>query len=354
MNAYVRDVIEGRARGPAAALVRGLLAAASAGYGTLHGLHRWSYLMGLARTAMLPAPVISVGNISAGGTGKTPLVEWVVRRLERRRLRVAVLARGYGRRPDGGDDEDLMGRSDLVRRYADPDRAGAGRRAVAEFHPDAFVLDDGFQHYRLHRDLDLVTVDATNPFGYGRLLPRGLLRDRPGALRRAHAIVLTRTDQVTPAELEALRAEVAAHSLDRPVIDTVHRPVAIRTLSDRRSWNVDWVRGRRVYAFCGVGNPGAFRRTLESAGADVVKFRAFPDHHVYRPAEERHLEVEAQEFMAGALVTTEKDATKLDASAFRLPVASLRVELEAVRGGERLEAILESAVRSPDPAIATL
>ena len=312
--------------------------------------------MGLVRRVQLPVPVISVGNISAGGTGKTPLVKWVVQRLERRRLRVAVLARGYGRRLDGGDDEDLLGGSDLVRRYAHPDRAGAARRALAEFRPDVFVfvLDDGFQHYKLHRDLDLVTVDATNPFGGGRLLPRGLLRDRPAALRRAQAVVLTHTDQVTPAELEGLKQEIARYSLDRPTIDTVHRPVGIRTLADRRSWNVDWIRGRRIFAFCGVGNPGAFRRTLESAGADVVKFRAFPDHHVYRPAEARQIEVEAQEFMAGALVTTEKDATKLDPAAFRLPVAALRVELEAVRGGERLDSLLESAVRSPDPAIATL
>ena len=354
MSAYLRDVIEGRRRGLGAATVRGLLSIASAGYGALHGMHRMSYLMGLRRRAMLPVPVISVGNITAGGTGKTPLVEWVVRRLERRRLRVAVLARGYGRRLDGGDDEDLLGVSELVRRYAHPDRAGAARRAVAEFRPDVFVLDDGFQHYKLHRDIELVAVDATNPFGNGRLLPRGLLRDRPSALRRAHAIVLTRTDQVTPAELDALKGEIARHSLDRPVVDTVHRPSGVRTLGDRRSWSVDWLRGRRVYAFCGLGNPGSFRRTLESAGADVVKFRAFPDHHAYRPAEARQIEVEAQEFMAGALVTTEKDATKLDASAFRLPVASLRVELEAVRGGERLEAILESAVRSPDPAIATI
>jgi tetraacyldisaccharide 4'-kinase len=164
--------------------------------------------------------------------------------------------------------------------------------------------------------------------------------------------VLTRTDQVTVAELQALKEEIARHSLDRPVIDTVHRPAGVRTLADRRSWGVDWLRGRRVYAFCGLGNPGAFRRTLESAGAEVVKFRAFPDHHVYRPAEAKQIEVEAQEFLAGALVTTEKDATKIDPSMFRLPLASLRVELDAVRGGERLEAILESAVRNPDPAIA--
>ncbi len=354
MSSCLRDVVEGRRRGPGAAVVRGLLSVASVAYGAGHALHKLAFDLGLARRAVLPVPVISVGNIAAGGTGKTPLVEWVVRRLERRRLRVAVLARGYGRRPDGGDDEDLLGTSELVRRYADPNRVSSARRAVAEFHPDAIVLDDGFQHYRLHRDLDLVTVDATNPFGYGRLLPRGLLRDRPSALRRANAIVLTRTDQVTPSELASIREDLARHSLDRPVIDTVHRPAAVRTLADRRAWGPDWLKGRRVYAFCGVGNPESFRRTLESAGAEVVKFRAFPDHHVYRPAEARRLEVEAQEFLAGALVTTEKDATKLDAAAFRLPVASLRVELEAVRGGERLEAILESAVRSPDPAIAAL
>jgi tetraacyldisaccharide 4'-kinase len=352
MNAYLRDVLEGRRRGLGAALIRGLLSGASMGYGALHGLHRGVYQAGLLSQAVLPVPVISVGNLTAGGTGKTPLVEWVARRLERRRLRVAVLARGYGKRSDGGDDEDLLGASELIRRYVDPNRAAAGRRAVAEFRPDVIVLDDGFQHYKVRRDIDLVTVDATNPFGYGRLLPRGLLRDRPSALRRANAVILTRTDQVTVAELQGLREDVARWSLDRPVIDTVHRPVGVRTLVDRRTWGVDWLRGRRVYAFCGIGNPGSFRRTLESAGAEVVKFRAFPDHHVYRPAEAKQIEVEAQEFLAGALVTTEKDATKIEPSMFRLPVASLRVELEAVRGGERLEAILESAVRNPDPAIA--
>src|SRR5688572_7041711 len=161
MNAYFRDVIEGRRRGLGASLLRGLLSAASVGYGAVHGLHRMSFLMGLARPAVLPIPVISVGNLSAGGTGKTPLVEWVVRRLERRRLRIVVLARGYGRRPDGGDDEDLLEPSESVRRYAEPDRAGAAKRALLEFRPDVAVLDDGFQHYRMHRDVDLVTVDAT-------------------------------------------------------------------------------------------------------------------------------------------------------------------------------------------------
>ena len=354
MNAFVRDVIEGRRRGLGASLLRGLLSAASIGYGAAHGLHRLSFLMGFARPAILPIPVVSVGNLTAGGTGKTPLVEWVVRRLERRRLRVVVLARGYGRRADGGDDEDLLEPSERVRRYAEPDRARAARRALAEFRPDIAVLDDGFQHYRIHRDIDLVTVDATQPFGNGRLLPRGLLRDRPSALRRAHAIVLTRTDQVTPAELSSLREDVERYSLDRPVIDTVHRPSAVRTLSDRRLWSVDWLRGRRVYAFCGLGNPGAFRRTVESTGAEIVKFRSFPDHHPYGPSDARQIEVEAQEFMAGTLLTTEKDATKLDPAAFRLPLAALRVELEAVRGGERLDALLDSAVRAPDPAISAL
>ena len=354
MHNYARDVIEGRRQGLAAAGVRALLSVASAGYGALHGLHRLAYSLGFARSATLPAPVISVGNISAGGTGKTPLVEWIARRLERRRLRVAVLARGYGKRADGGDDEDLLGPSDFIRRYADPDRVRSARAATREFRPEVFLLDDGFQHYRIRRDVDIVAIDATNPFGYGRLLPRGYLRDRPASLRRAHAIVLTRTDQVTPAELEGLRAEIAGYSLDRPIADSVHRPVGVRTLADGRARGLDCLKGRRVYGFCGLGNPGAFRRTLVAAGADVVKFRAFPDHHAYRLAEAQQLQVEAQEFMASDLVTTEKDATKIDAASFRLPVAAVRVELEIGRGIERLESILESCVRTPDPAIAAL
>lgn len=352
MKSYVLSVLQGRRRGLLAFLTLGALRAASVGYALAHGLHRLGYALGLLRAARLPAPVLSVGNLTVGGTGKTPLVELVARRLARRNLKVAVLARGYGRTGAGVDDEDLLGGMPNVTRFTGADRVASARRATAEIHPDVFLLDDGFQHYRVRRDLEIVTVDATNPFGPGGRVPRGLLRDDPRALARADLVVLTRTDQVTPAELSLVRERVAALSGGRPVVETVHRPCAVRTLWNGRTAPLEWLKGRAVYAFCGLGNPESFWRTAKAAGADVVKTRAFPDHHAYSPRDLRQMEAEAQEFMAAAMLTSEKDATKIEPSSFSRPLAALRVELEVTRGDELLEALLDRLVRDLAPAAA--
>ncbi len=345
MIPYLKAVMEGRRRGFAAAVARGFLSAASLLYALGHLLHRLAYATGIRRSVKLPVPVISIGNLTTGGTGKTPLVELLVRRLVARRLRVAVLARGYGR-TSAGDDEDLLAGIAGAARFAGADRVASARRALEEFKPDVFVLDDGFQHYRIRRDADLVTVDATGPFHNGRLLPAGLLRDRPSALRRADLVVLTRTDQVTPADLAQVRERVALHSGGLPTMETVHRPSGVRLPRENRTVGLDWLRGRSVFAFCGLGNPESFWRTARGAGADVVKTRAFPDHHPYGAKDLRQLEAEAQEFMADLMLTSEKDATKLDPASFSRPLAALRVELEAVRGDDALESLLDRVVRS--------
>ncbi|MBI4565477.1 MAG: tetraacyldisaccharide 4'-kinase [Planctomycetes bacterium] len=352
MRNYLLDVIHGRRWGVKAAAVRAALSAGSIAYETLHELHRLAYRLGLARSVRLPVPVVSVGNLTAGGTGKTPLVDYLARKLAGRRLRVAVLARGYGRRPNGGDDEYMLESLGLpnVARFAAADRAAAARRAIEEFAADVLLLDDGFQHYRIRRDLEVVTVDATNPFSNGRLLPRGLLRDRPSALQRAGVVVMTRVDQAPEPELKLLRERIAKISGARPIVEAVHRPTAVRLVWNEREAPVEWVRARRLFAFCGLGNPEAFRRTLESCGARIVKFRAFPDHYFYRPLDLLKIEAEAQEFMAEGLITSEKDACKLDPAALHLPLASLRVEMELVRGEERLDALLDTLIRDRAPA----
>jgi tetraacyldisaccharide 4'-kinase len=307
--------------------------------------------MGLLRSVRFPCPVVSVGNITAGGTGKTPFVEFLARWFARKNFRIAVLARGYGRIDDRSDDEDLISEMELenVVRLPGRDRVAQGRKAIAEYRADVLILDDGFQHYRIQRTLDLVTVDATAPFANGHLLPRGLLRESPSALRRAGLIVLTRTDQVAPDELRRLREQ-----LGPDVVETIHKPVSVRSLWNRKRHGTDWLRGRCIYAFCGVGNPDAFRRTLESLGAQVVKFRAFDDHHRYGAADIRRMSAEAQEFMAEAIVTTEKDATKVNPEVFDLPLAALRVEIEVTRNEELLEERLLEVVRDIPRAAAPI
>lgn len=348
MRRYYLSVIGGQRRGPVAAILRGLLRAGTIVYAALHGGRRLLYRFGLLRSVRLPCPVISVGNLTAGGTGKTPLVEYLARWFARRNFRTAVLARGYGRAADGQTDDEELPELENVVRLAGRDRVALARRAIDDHRAEILILDDGFQHYRLQRTLDIVTVDATHPFAGGMLLPRGLLRERPEALRRADLIVLTRTDQASPEELAALRERVG------PAVETVHKPMHVLNLWDRRKHALEWLRGRRVFAFCGVGNPDAFRRTLEALNADVVKFRAFPDHHPYMAQDLVRVSVEAQEFMAEVIVTTEKDAARLDPEGFELPLAVLRIEIEVTRNEGLLEERLLAVVRGIPRAAAPI
>jgi tetraacyldisaccharide 4'-kinase len=351
MRRYYLSVITGQRRGPLALLLKGLLALGTVVYAALHGGRRLLYRMGLLRSTRFPCPVISVGNLTAGGTGKTPLVEYLARWFARKQVRTAILARGYGRQGGRGtDDEDLFSEMELenVVRLAGKDRVANGRKALQDFRAELLILDDGFQHYRIQRTLDLVTLDATCPFANGHLLPLGLLREKPSTLRRADLVVLTRTDQVPAVELEALRARVG------PAVETVHKPVLVRALLGRKAHPVEWLRGRSVYAVCGVGNPEAFRRTLEAAGANVVKFRAFEDHHRYDAQDLRRINAEAQEFMAEAVLTTEKDALKLDPERFDVPLHALRIEIEVVRHEELLEERLLAVVRDLPRAAAPI
>lgn len=341
---FYLETISGRRRGPLASMLRAALWIGSIAYVLGHAARRTLYRIGLLRAVKLPIPIISVGNLTSGGTGKTPLVEHLARSLARRNLRTVILARGYGRMGDGRDDEDLQSEMEIehVVRLTGPDRVASARRALAAFRPDVFLLDDGFQHYRLHRDLDLLVIDATNPFAGGRRIPRGLLRERPAHARRADVVVLTRCDQVEPAGLESLRASIERIAPGKPVVECVHKPVQLRILSTRTRRAPEHLKGRPVYAFCGIGNPEAFRRTLESLGAVIAQFRAFEDHHVYTPRDVQQINAAAQEFMAEMIVTTGKDARKLDAESFPLPISALIVELEIQRGEEFLEARLQA------------
>jgi len=352
MRRYYLSVISGQRRGVTASLLSGGLWLFTIVYAALHRSRQILYKVGIFRAHRFACPVVSVGNITAGGTGKTPLVEFLARWFARKNYRIAILARGYGKSATrGSDDEDLISEMELenVVRLPGKDRVATGRKALSEYRADLLILDDGFQHYRVQRGLDIVAIDATQPFANGHLLPRGLLRERPSALRRADLVILTRTDQVGRAELEDLRAKIG-----QKAVETVHKPVHVRSLWNRKKHGLEWLRGRNVYAFCGVGNPDAFRRTLESVGANVVKFRSYEDHHAYVTLDLRRMNAEAQEFMAEAIVTTEKDATKVNAEGFELPLAALRIEIEITRNEELLEERLLAVIRDIPRAAAPI
>jgi tetraacyldisaccharide 4'-kinase len=272
-------------------------------------------------------PVVSVGNLTLGGTGKTPCVEWVSRFYRGRDVAVAIISRGYG--AEGGrNDEAMVLEENLpdVPHLQDPDRVAAAERAVEELESELIVLDDGFQHRRLHRDLDVVLIDATCPPTRDHLFPGGTLREPVGGLRRAGAIVLTRCDQVPAEEVERLRTWLAKRWPDTPVALTEHRPVEVGNGAERAP--VAELAGRTVGAFCGIGNPAAFRRTLAALGAKVAEFRTFPDHHRYTRDDVADLTRWAARLPADSpLATTQKDWVKL-----RLPDLAGR-RLWAVRIG---------------------
>jgi tetraacyldisaccharide 4'-kinase len=343
-----KRLVDGTDRGPAAALARLALAAVAAPYGVVVAARNAAYDAGLLGVARADVPVISIGNLTLGGTGKTPLVAWTAALLARLARRPAIASRGYGARPGETSDEaaELAILLPGVPHCADRDRRRAAARAVAA-GADVVVLDDGFQHRRLARDLDVVAIDATDPFGCGHLFPRGLLREPLAGLARADAVVLTRSAAVDPPRRAAIRAALAAACGGRlpPVwAEADHRPVGLRTASGGTR-SLDELRGRRVFAFAGIGNPAAFRATLVAHGAEVAAFRPLPDHHAYAAADLESLAREAAAARAELAVTTLKDLVKIRrATLDGLPLAALEIALAVPGGGEALEGVILQAV----------
>lgn len=310
------EVIAGRDRSTGAALLRGAATLAEGGYRLAVACRNGAYDAGVKPSRRAHAPVLSVGNLTTGGTGKTPIVMHIARRLRAMGRRPAILMRGYMADADAPSDEAALYREALADAavVVDPDRV-AGAAAVAAERPevDALVLDDGFQHRRIARDLDLVLIDASEPWGYGHALPRGLMREPRSALRRADAVVLTHCEGATAAELAALDAEVGRWHGRPPIAHVEHAWEAVVDASGATvaSGAVGASSGRRrVVAFCGLGNPGRF---FEEAGRwfEVAEAHSFEDHHRY---DERSVEWLADRLAstgAEAGLTSEKDWSRL-------------------------------------------
>ena len=318
-------------------------------YGAVTRTRLALYRRGTFRTTKLERPVISVGNITAGGTGKTPLVEWVAKTLARSGKTVCILTRGYGREnpqqrvvvsdgntildtPSEAGDEPYLLATNLLGSAAvisNADRASAGRYAIETFNTDCFVLDDGFQHLRLARDLNIVTIDATNPWGGGQLLPHGRLREPLSGLIRADCVVLTRCDQVD--NLETVRTQVTDLIRDLPLFES--RMKAVNTL----------FASGPVAAFCAVGNPKSFFEQLRKHGYELVVEKAFTDHHSYTQKDVDELISAATRANAKSLITTAKDAVKLRSLSFSLPWQVLQIEIEIKNEGALAELILAAS-----------
>ncbi|HEV3122165.1 MAG TPA: tetraacyldisaccharide 4'-kinase [Isosphaeraceae bacterium] len=334
-------LIRGETRGPLATLARAGLGAAGGAYRLAVAGRNLAFNRGWAAAVRAEVPVVSVGNLTLGGTGKTPMVEWVARWYQSRGVRVALLSRGYGQR-GRMNDEGLVLEENLpeVPHLQGPDRASLARVAVEELASQVLVLDDGFQHRRLARDLDLVLLDGLDPFGAGRVFPRGLLREPVSSLRRAGLVVLARADLLAPAERLRIRHEAERRAGPLQWAEARHAPLAVVD-AEGQATPLERLDGARVAAFCGIGNPVAFRSTLEHLGAAVAGFKAFPDHHVYRATDLSELASWARSLDADLALTTQKDYVKLRTSTLgSVPLLALKIAMELLAGATQVEQAL--------------
>jgi tetraacyldisaccharide 4'-kinase len=301
-------------------------------YGAVVRLRGWGYAAGVLRTDRLQAPVISIGNLTMGGTGKTPTTIALGKRLLDSGHRVAILSRGYKGEHSGGPllvsdgqcihatareagDEALVIARNLPRALVAVarKRAQAGAWLEKHFGVDVHLLDDGFQHLQLHRDLNLLVVDATNPFG-GGLPPRGRLREPLDAIRRADAVVLSRTE--VGHGYDELIEKIRRYKPGIPCLFVHQRLVSLRKLGEEKELPLEALSDVDVVAFAGIGNPSQFLTTLGQAGIRVIQSFSFPDHHYYQTRDYHSLVRECEKLNVNVLITTEKDAEKISAADF--------------------------------------
>ncbi len=322
------------------------------------------YRLGIPPRKKLPVKVISVGNITVGGTGKTPLVRYLAQFYISRGKNPAILLRGYKSEFSGDVGVVSNGKEILM----DPDEAGeeavmlarqlpevpvliggdryrTGMYAIEELDVDIVILDDGFQFLRLRRDLDLVAIDAVTPFGYDYLLPRGLLREPVRALRRADVIIITKVEHLPQKPLEKLRQRLIAIAPDALIVEAKHRPVFLRDFTGREEKELE-LNKDRVLAFSGIADPQSFESSLQNMGADIVLRLRFPDHHHYSEEEILHIFSEAFTRQAELIITTEKDVMGLPPhlqeliAGQKMTLWVLGIEVEISSGEERFEDLL--------------
>ncbi len=290
-------------------------------------------------------PVVSVGNLTTGGTGKTPVVCFLAKWFRSRDVRVAIVSRGYGRGQADSNDEalELYARLPDVPHVQDPDRVAAARIAVEELEAQVILMDDGFQHRRLHRDLNIVLIDATVPFGYGFLLPRGLLREPLSSLKRADLVILSRCDCVEKTQLQKIEQEIRGYSETLSIIQSAHVPAALMEHPDKEI-SVTTLQGENIAVFSAIGNPEAFKTTLKQCGANIVDSRELPDHDPYEPETVESLRtwILSLKHSVSRVVCTHKDLVKLATDSLGgVPVSALIIELQLLSNDEIAASLTE-------------
>lgn len=308
---YLTDVAFDRRQGVKEQCLKFFLHMAAFLFGIGVACKRGLYQRGILRKFRAPMPVISVGNVTAGGTGKTPMVVMLFRLLKAGGHHPMVLIRGYMAGQGGESDEAVM-LQELIgpHVYVGADRVCSFQQAHQTRQYDCVILDDGFQQWGFARDLDIVLVDSPTGFGNGRLLPRGILRELPSVLSRADAVVLTRSDRVPEDQLDKLKLSIRNLAPKALLLAGAHQSVGARELFTGRSWDPSALKGGAA-AMCAIGSPESFRHTLASMGVEPLLFQAFPDHYRFTPQDAVSLTEACRKKNINRIFVTHKDAVKL-------------------------------------------
>ncbi len=352
---YYLSILSGQQRGFIAAIVKSTLSAFTLPYLAALNTRNVLYRSNIVKSTRLPVKVISIGNITTGGTGKTPLVELTVKYLSESGRKAAVLSRGYGggnpsqNGDDEVNDECLTLKENLpdVPVLAGSDRVKNGEKAIDDFGVDCVVLDDGFQHLRLKRDLDVVVIDALNPFGGENLIPRGSLREPLQNLERADLFIISHCDQENEQAIRLIYRKLDQINHSTSVCESIHGPVHFDCIADGPVLELEWIKDKRIYALSAIGNPESFAYTLKQLGADLIKHKVFQDHHVYTTEEINSVASEAQSLGADAIVVTQKDIVKIKKMNIKdANILSLKIEIEITKGVDLYKAAIDRVFKS--------
>ncbi|MBN2181349.1 MAG: tetraacyldisaccharide 4'-kinase [Sedimentisphaerales bacterium] len=353
-------LVSGSKKGAFAAMLRFCLAAAAQLYAVTIRIRNLLYDKHIFKIHHHEAVVISIGNITLGGTGKTPLVAWLCNFLHHKNLNCVILTRGYKTRikknvskyniTDTATDEPaiLAENCPNAKVIINPDRIAGAAEAIEKFAAEILIMDDGFQHRRLARGLDIVTIDATRPFGYEKIFPAGLLREPLSSLKRAHAVVITRCDQVSESDLNTIKTKLHAINPDIVIAKSIHSAAYAKT-SENKNIPIQNLKAQKIFAFCGIGNPDAFFKTINALGAELTGSKTFNDHYSYSESDLADIYQQARFAKAGIILTTQKDWTKiryLDLDKKNVQLAYLAIEIKFLEAEDRLRCLIEDKLES--------
>lgn len=335
MKKFIYSLMTDKSEGPVATVLKPILYAISLIYAVAISVRGLLYKAGLFASSRVPIKIISVGNLTLGGTGKTPFVITLARILkDQLHKEMAILIRGYG-----WDEQALLKKKLLdIPILVGKDRAKSAHRAIRLYGVDTALLDDGFQHWELSRDLDIVLVDSSSPFGNGCLFPRGILREPKEAMKRADVAVLTKADRGR-GDIETLKRNLLGINAKLIFAEAEHKPKHFYDTRTKKIFDISFVKGKKVVCLSSIGDPEYFQEIIKKLGAEVATHIVYMDHHNYSQKDRDNILNICNEKSFEFIITTEKDVVKLSRMSLsfeRYAVMALAIEMEIISGMEAL------------------